>query len=310
MTVAPDEARTRAGQPRDPSSLPRHDGDLLRGRPAHASRSCRPLPDGTTDLAALERELADARPTRRRRAHRPAQRLRDPRAHGRGVATGPRGRRAVRGRRRARLAGRPGARRPSTTPTSRSARASRWASASSTAVRTWACWRAKSDLVRQIPGRLVGRDHGPRRPSRVRDDAARARAGHPARQGSQQHLHQPGAVRAGRDGLRGDARSPRAARRGRSRRGARRELEAALADAGAPRVHSGAYLNEFAVHVPDAPARPRRAPRTGHPGRSAAGRLVPGRPDAPRRAAGVRDRGDDQRRHRAFCERHCARWSA
>jgi glycine dehydrogenase subunit 1 len=33
-----------------------------------------------------------------------------------------------------------------------------------------------------------------------------------------------------------------------------RELEAALADAGAPRVHSSAYLNEFAVRVPDAEA--------------------------------------------------------
>ena len=30
------------------------------------------------------------------------------------------------------------------------------------------------------------------------------------------------------------------------------ELEQALATAGAARVHSGAYLNEFAVHVPDA----------------------------------------------------------
>jgi glycine dehydrogenase subunit 1 len=30
-------------------------------------------------------------------------------------------------------------------------------------------------------------------------------------------------------------------------------LERALADAGAPRVHTGTYLNEFAVRVPDAP---------------------------------------------------------
>ncbi|HEU0244907.1 MAG TPA: hypothetical protein VFQ75_13470, partial [Candidatus Limnocylindrales bacterium] len=30
------------------------------------------------------------------------------------------------------------------------------------------------------------------------------------------------------------------------------ELEAALADAGAPRLHPGAYLNEFVVRVPDA----------------------------------------------------------
>jgi glycine dehydrogenase subunit 1 len=32
-----------------------------------------------------------------------------------------------------------------------------------------------------------------------------------------------------------------------------RRLERALADAGAPRVHSAPFLNEFAVHVPDAP---------------------------------------------------------
>jgi glycine dehydrogenase subunit 1 len=36
------------------------------------------------------------------------------------------------------------------------------------------------------------------------------------------------------------------------------ELEAALAAAGAPRVHGGPYLNEFAVRVPDARAVHRR----------------------------------------------------
>jgi glycine cleavage system P protein (glycine dehydrogenase) subunit 1 len=36
--------------------------------------------------------------------------------------------------------------------------------------------------------------------------------------------------------------------------GQARKLEAALAAAGAPRVHSAPYLSEFAVHVPDAPA--------------------------------------------------------
>jgi glycine dehydrogenase subunit 1 len=36
------------------------------------------------------------------------------------------------------------------------------------------------------------------------------------------------------------------------------ELEAALAAAGAPRLHPGAYLNEFAVRVPDAVAVHRR----------------------------------------------------
>jgi glycine dehydrogenase subunit 1 len=36
------------------------------------------------------------------------------------------------------------------------------------------------------------------------------------------------------------------------------ELEAALAAVGATRIHPGAYLNEFAVRVPDAPAVHRR----------------------------------------------------
>jgi glycine dehydrogenase subunit 1 len=36
------------------------------------------------------------------------------------------------------------------------------------------------------------------------------------------------------------------------------ELEAALADAGAPRIHAGPYLNEFAVRVPDARSVHRR----------------------------------------------------
>ena len=38
---------------------------------------------------------------------------------------------------------------------------------------------ATEALIRQIPGRLVGRDQGPRRSACLRDDAARARAGHP-----------------------------------------------------------------------------------------------------------------------------------
>jgi glycine dehydrogenase subunit 1 len=36
------------------------------------------------------------------------------------------------------------------------------------------------------------------------------------------------------------------------------ELEAALAAAGVPRIHAGPYLNEFAVHVPDARLTHRR----------------------------------------------------
>ena len=53
-------------------------------------------------------------------------------------------------------------------------------------------------------------------------------------------------------------RSARAARRRRARRARAAELEAALAAVGAPRLHPGPYLNEFAVRVPDAPAVHRR----------------------------------------------------
>ena len=151
---------------------------------------------------------------------------------------------------------------------------------------------ATDALVRQVPGRLVGHDHRPRRPARVRHDAARPRAGHPARQGRQQHLHEPGAAarsqqrstsrRIGPHGLR-DVAALGAARAA--------ELEAALAAVGVPRIHSGAYLNEFAVRVPDA--------RSAHAALLERGILAgllladwyPADPDAGRRAAGVRDRG-------------------
>ena len=106
------------------------------------------------------------------------------------------------------------------------------------------------------PGPARRDDDRRRRPAGLRHDAARARAGHPARQGRQQHLHEPGAA----------ARSPRASTSRRSGRTAcatsppwaprgPRELEAALAAVGAPRVHPGA--------VPQRVRRPRpgrRAP--------------------------------------------------
>ena len=136
-------------------------------------------------------------------------------------------------------------------------------------------------LVRQIPGRLVGLTTGPRRPAGVRDDASRARAGHPAREGGQQHLHQPGAARAGRDDLPRDDRAARAARRrgdwARAPRSWRRPSPPSARRGSTP----APYLNEFAVRVPDArarstpAARPRRARR--HPAR----RLVPDEPALP-----------------------------
>ncbi len=111
---------------------------------------------------------------------------------------------------------------------------------------------ATAALTRQVPGRLVGRttDADGRRAFvmtlRAREqDIRRERAA--SNICSNQALCALAATvylaTLGPHGLR-DAAALGAARA--------RELERALAAAGAPRVHSGPYLNEFAVHVPDA----------------------------------------------------------
>jgi len=58
--------------------------------------------------------------------------------------------------------------------------------------------------------------------------------------------------------LHGCHRAARAARRGGSGAARAAELERALAESGAPRLHPGPYLNEFAVRVPNAPEVHRR----------------------------------------------------
>ena len=60
---------------------------------------------------------------------------------------------------------------------------------------------ARMASVRQMPGRLVGATRDARGAQGLRADAAGPRAAHPPREGGQQHLHQPGALRAGRDRL-------------------------------------------------------------------------------------------------------------
>ena len=149
------------------------------------------------------------------------------------------------------------------------------------------------------PGPARRDDRGPRRHARLRDDDARPRTGHPAREGRQQHLHEPGAP----------AHSPRASTwrpigphglRDVAALGAARaaELERALAAVGAERLHPGPYLNEFAVRVPDAPGRPSPAARPRRPRRARPGRGRARRPVAGRRSARLRHRGHDPRRDR------------
>ena len=111
---------------------------------------------GTTDLAALERMLADPeRPVAGVVAANPDfLGLLEPMA--RDGSPGPRRRGSLRRRRRAGLAGRPGVARLPTAPTSPAGRGSRSGSRSRTAARTWASSPVASRSSGRFPGRLVG----------------------------------------------------------------------------------------------------------------------------------------------------------
>ena len=203
---------------RRPSALPSHDPRPTSGRPR-----------------------ARGDPARGRRRGRRNDRPRRARAAAR--RSGPPG-----GRRHRRPAGLP---RPPRADAARSARLAHAAGALFVAVdragQSWPSWRhpartaptsrraraSRSGIAPQYGGPYLGHprldrragppaprpprrhDHRPRWEAGLRHDDAGARAGHPARQGGQQHLHQPGAARPGRIHLPGDDRSARTARRGR-----------------------------------------------------------------------------------------------
>jgi glycine cleavage system P protein (glycine dehydrogenase) subunit 1 len=115
-----------------------------------------------------------------------------------------------------------------------------------------------NELVRQIPGRLIGMttDQEGRRAFvmtlRAREQDIRREKAASSITTNQTLLALAASIYLATMGPRGlaDVAALGAARAA--------ELEGALADAGAPRLHSGAYLNEFAILVPDARAVHRR----------------------------------------------------
>ena len=278
-------------------------GPRARRDPARRRRAAA----GTTDLEALERLLADPGPARS-----PGSSPRSPTSSGsssrcRGSASSPTPPAPCSSRSSSRSRS-PSSRLPARTArTSRPARASRSASRPSTAARTSGILASTDALVRQIPGRLVGMttDLDGRRAFVM---TMRAREQDIRRDKAASNICTNQALLAlaasiylatiGPHGLR-DVAAIGAARAA--------ELETALAAAGAPRLHPGPYLNEFAVRVPDARAVHRTTARPRDPRRARPRRRRTGRPVARRRPAGLRDRGHDPGRDRAVRERPARR---
>ena len=153
-----------------------------------------------------------------------------------------------------------------------------------------------------MPGRIVGRTVDLERQARLHADAAGARAAHPPRQGDVQHLHEPGPA-----GHRGDdlhvadgPAGPRARRSGLARAHARAR-RGADARQGRARAFDGPFFHE-AVLLLDRPVAPVL--------KALAARGILGGLDLERalsragpRAARLRHRDQDRRRHRALRER-------
>jgi glycine dehydrogenase subunit 1 len=121
----------------------------------------------------------------------------------------------------------------------------------------------REPLLRQIPGRLVGMtsDADGRRAFVM---TLRAREQDIRREKAASNICTNQALCALAAGIYMAAMGPRGLQDVASLGAARAaELEAALAAAGAPRLHPGSYLNEFAVRVPDAPDVHRRLLRRG-----------------------------------------------
>ena len=238
MTCRATRPRAGARQPRGPPALPRRrSGPTVDGGRHRRRRRSRSWPTARRGHDRPRGAGAAARPTADRRSAgvilAPAELLRPPRADGRGRRGSPTppARCSSPSSSPSRW---PSSRRPaSTAPTSPPARASRWASRRSTAGRTSASSPAPTRSSARSPAGSSGMTTDVDGQARLRDDAPGARAAHPAREGGQQHLHEPDAAGARRERLR----SRRSARTAcaTSRRWARREaaeLEAALAAVG------------------------------------------------------------------------------
>ena len=253
---------------------------------------------GTTDLVALERMLGDGR-AGRGRARGPAELPGAARADGRDRAPRARRRCEVRRGGRAGLAERPRA----AGRVRRGRRGGRGPGA-----------RDRAAVRRPVPGhpRLHQRarppDPGPpdrdddrsRGQTRVRDDAAGPRAGHPAREGRVVDHHQSDPARARRLDLRRDDRPARAGGRRRARRRTSGGARGCPRRRGRPARPPGRVPQR--VRRPGAgragrpsPTARSRGPRGPRPRRRAARRARPRG-----RAARVRDRGDDVRRDPAL----------